>query len=108
MRRLLAWVARFAAALLFRRVEVGGEERYPRGWPSVLVSIADRHVARDFVTIDERVDDMARRHPEFSEEIERSRHLAHALEAELAEVVGLQVDELIERLRAAWEAGEGA
>lgn len=81
------------------------EERYPRGWPSVLVSIADRHVARDFVTIDERVDDMARRHPEFSEEIERSRHLAHALEAELAEVVGLETEDLVEKLRAAWAGG---
>jgi 1-acyl-sn-glycerol-3-phosphate acyltransferase len=38
MRRLLAWVARFAAALLFRRVEVGGEERYPRGRPILLVA----------------------------------------------------------------------
>lgn len=84
------------------------EERYPRGWPSVIVSIADRHVSQEFMAVDERIDDMARRHPEFGEEIERSRPRAHALEAELAEVVGLQMDELVERLRAAWEAGEGA
>jgi 1-acyl-sn-glycerol-3-phosphate acyltransferase len=38
VRRLLAWVARFAAALLFRRVEVAGEERYPRGCPVLLVA----------------------------------------------------------------------
>src|SRR5918996_3898563 len=31
---------------------------YPRGWPSVLVAIADRHVAQRFLTIDERIDDM--------------------------------------------------
>jgi putative nucleotidyltransferase with HDIG domain len=80
------------------------EERYPRGWPSVIVSVADRHVSQDFVTIDERIDDMARRHPEFRADIERARHLAHALEAELAEVVGLEVEELVDRLRAACES----
>jgi hypothetical protein len=81
------------------------EERFPRGWPSVILSIADRHVAQDFLTTDERIDDMARRHPEFGREIEQSRRHAHALEAELAEVLGLGVDELVARLRAAWEAG---
>jgi hypothetical protein len=68
------------------------------------VSVADRHVSQDFVTIDERIDDMARRHPEFRADIERARHLAHALEAELAEVVGLEVEELVDRLRAACES----
>jgi hypothetical protein len=82
------------------------EERYPRGWPSVVLSIADRHVAQAFVTTDDRIDDMARRHPEFAAEIERSRPHAHALEAELAEVLGLGVEALVGRLRAAWEAGE--
>jgi hypothetical protein len=71
----------------------------------VILSIADRHVAQDFLTTDERIDDMARRHPEFGREIEQSRRHAHALEAELAEVLGLGVDELVARLRAAWEAG---
>jgi hypothetical protein len=80
------------------------EERFPRGWPSVILSIADRHVAQEFMTTDERVDDMARRHPEFAPEIERARPHAHALEAELAAVLGLEVDELEARLRAAWEA----
>lgn len=82
------------------------EERYPRGWPSVILSIADRHVAQEYVPTDVRIDDMARRHPEFREEIELSRRHAHALEAELAEVLELPVDELNDRLRAAWEAGE--
>lgn len=81
------------------------EERFPRGWPSVILSIADRHVAQDFLTTDERIDDMARRHPEFSREIEMARRHAHALEAELAEVLGVEVDELVARLRAAWAAG---
>ncbi|MEO7570898.1 MAG: 1-acyl-sn-glycerol-3-phosphate acyltransferase, partial [Acidimicrobiales bacterium] len=38
MRRLMAWVARFAASLLFRRLEVAGEDRYPRGRPVLLVA----------------------------------------------------------------------
>jgi hypothetical protein len=81
------------------------EERYPRGWPSVVLSVADRHVAQDFLTTDERIDDMALRHPDYREELEISRRHAHALEAELAEVAGLRVDELVARLRAAWETG---
>lgn len=81
------------------------EERYPRGWPSVAVSVADRHVAQEFLTTDERIDDMALRHPEYRDELEAARPHAHALEAELAEVAGLEVDELVSRLRAAWEAG---
>lgn len=38
MRRLIAWVGRFAASLLFRRIEVAGEERYPKGRPVLLVA----------------------------------------------------------------------
>ncbi|MEQ1788023.1 MAG: 1-acyl-sn-glycerol-3-phosphate acyltransferase [Acidimicrobiales bacterium] len=38
MRRVVAWVGRFAASLLFRRLEVAGEERYPRGRPVLLVA----------------------------------------------------------------------
>jgi glycerol-3-phosphate O-acyltransferase/dihydroxyacetone phosphate acyltransferase len=34
----MAWVGRFAASLLFRRLEVAGEERYPRGRPVLLVA----------------------------------------------------------------------
>lgn len=82
------------------------EERYPRGWPSVVLSVADRHVAQEFMGVDERIDDMALRHPDYREDLERSRRHAHALEAELAEVVGLSIDDLVARLRAAWEAGE--
>src|ERR687894_815669 len=39
------------------------DDRHPIGWPSVLVSVADRHVAQAFLTIDDRLDDMKRRHP---------------------------------------------
>lgn len=81
------------------------DDRYPRGWPSILVAVADRHVAQAFLTLDERLDDMKRRHPEYADEVEAARRPAHALEAELAEVVGLSVDDLVARLRAAWEAG---
>jgi glycerol-3-phosphate O-acyltransferase / dihydroxyacetone phosphate acyltransferase len=38
VRRLIAWIGRFAAALLFRRVEVAGKERYPAGRPVLLVA----------------------------------------------------------------------
>jgi hypothetical protein len=34
-----------------------------------------------------------------------ARRPAHALESELAEATGLATDELVARLRAAWEAG---
>lgn len=82
------------------------EARFPRGWPSVIVSIADRHVAQRFMTIDERIDDQARRHPRYAASLAAARRPAHALEAELAEVVGLPVPDLVERLRFAWDAGE--
>jgi hypothetical protein len=81
------------------------EDRYPIGWPSVLVAVADRHVAQRFMTVDERIDDMRRRHPEYTESIEAARRPSHALEAEVAEATGLSVEDLVVRLRAAWEAG---
>lgn len=81
------------------------DERFPRGWPSVLVAVADRHVAQAFMTVDERLDDMMERHPEHRASIEAARRPAHALEAELAEAAGLAVPELVRRLRVAWEAG---
>jgi len=81
------------------------DDRHPIGWPSVLVAVADRHVGQAFMTVDERLDDMQRRHPEHAAEIESARPAAHALEAELAEVTGLGDDELVARLRSAWEAG---
>jgi putative nucleotidyltransferase with HDIG domain len=81
------------------------EARHPIGWPSVLVAVADRHVAQEFVTVDERLDDMKQRHPQYAAQIESARRPAHALEEQLAEVTGLTVDALVDRLRAAWEAG---
>ena len=38
MRRVIAWIGRFAATLLFRRVEVAGLERCPTGRPVLLVA----------------------------------------------------------------------
>jgi putative nucleotidyltransferase with HDIG domain len=81
------------------------DDRFPIGWPSVLVAVADRHVAQEFMTVDARLDDMKSRYPEHAASIEAARRPAHALEEELAEVTGLSVDALVERLRAAWEAG---
>jgi hypothetical protein len=62
-------------------------------------------VAQAFVTVDERLDDMKLRHPEYAESIEAARRPAHALEAEVAEAAGLTVEELVAQLRAAWEGG---
>ncbi len=80
------------------------DRRFPRGWPSVIVSVADKHVAQAFLTIDERLDDMARRYPRYSGEINAARRPAHALEQELADAIGLPVADLVDRLRVAWHA----
>jgi hypothetical protein len=71
----------------------------------VLVAVSDRHVAQEFVTVDERIDDLIRRNPEHRNSIESARRPAHALEAEVAAGGGLTTDELVARLRAAWETG---
>jgi putative nucleotidyltransferase with HDIG domain len=81
------------------------DDRFPIGWPSVIVAVADRHVAQEFMTVDERLDDMKQRHPEHAASIDAARRPAHALEEQVAEATGLSVDELVERLRAAWTAG---
>jgi hypothetical protein len=81
------------------------DDRFPIGWPSVIVAVADRHVAQGFMTVDERLDEMKQRHPEYAVSIEAARRPAHALEAQVAEAIGLPVEELVERLRAAWAAG---
>ena len=78
--------------------------RAPRGWASVAVAVADRHVAQRFVSIDQRIDDQARRYPEFRADLDAARAPARAMQADLAAAAGLSVGELIERLRAAWEA----
>jgi putative nucleotidyltransferase with HDIG domain len=80
------------------------DERFPIGWPSVLLAVADRHVAQEFVTVEERLDDMIRRHPDHAEQIRAAAPAAHVLDAQLAEVVELPVSELVERLRTAWAA----
>jgi uncharacterized protein len=82
------------------------DDRFPIGWPSVLLAVADRHVAQEFVTIDERLSDMIRRHPDHAEQIRAATPAAHLLDAQLAEVVELPVTELVERLRAAWAASD--
>jgi putative nucleotidyltransferase with HDIG domain len=81
------------------------DDRFPIGWPSVIVAVADRHVAQEFMTVDERLDDMKQRHPEYAASIEAARRPAHALEEQVAEAVGVSVAELVDRLRAAWAAG---
>ncbi len=81
------------------------EDRFPRGWEPVIVSLADKYVEQTFLTIDERLDAMAGRHPEYREAIDAARRPAHALEAELAEAAGQSVEEVVRQLRHAWEAG---
>jgi len=79
--------------------------RAPRGWASVAVAVADRHVGQEFVTIDQRIDDQARRYPEYRDSLEAARSPAHAMEADLATAAGMTVDQLEARLRAAWDEG---
>lgn len=80
--------------------------RAPRGWASVAMAVADRHVAQDFVSIDQRIDDQIGRYPAFRTGLEAARVPAHAMQADLAAAAGLTVEALVERLRAAWaEAG---
>jgi hypothetical protein len=81
------------------------DDRFPTGWPSVIVAVADRHVAQEFMTVDERLDDMKQRHPEYAVSFAAARRPAHALEEQVAEAVGVSVAELVDRLRAAWAAG---
>jgi hypothetical protein len=78
------------------------EERFPRGWPSVLLAVADKHVAQDFMSIDERLDGMAARHPEYRSQLDAARRPARALEHEIAEVVGLTDEALVNLLRLAF------
>lgn len=81
------------------------DDRFPIGWPSVLVAVADRHVAGEFMTIDQRLDDMRARYPQHAAQIEAARRPAHALEAQVAEVVRMAPDEFVVVLRRAWETG---
>ena len=83
-------------------------ERTPRGWASVALAVADRHVAQRFVTIDERIEDQARRYPAFRAELHAAREPARAMEAQLAAAAGLSAGELVARLRAVWESAAGA
>jgi hypothetical protein len=61
-------------------------------------------VAQKFMTVDERLDDMKQRHPEYAVSIEAARRPAHALAELVAEGVGVSVAELVDRHRAAWAA----
>ena len=81
-------------------------ERFPSGWPAVLVAIADRHVGQRFVSVDERIDGMARRYPQYREQLEACRAPAHALEASLADALGMSGEQLVSALRDAWEHGD--
>jgi hypothetical protein len=69
----------------------------------VAVAVADRHVAQGFVSIDERIDDLTRRYPDFRTDLEAARRPAQAMQADLAAAAGLSVDELEARLQRAWD-----
>jgi putative nucleotidyltransferase with HDIG domain len=77
--------------------------RSPRGWASVAVAVADRHVAQGFVSIDRRIDDLSQRYPAFRADLAAARAPAHAMQADLAAAAGMSVDELEAALRSAWE-----
>ena len=78
--------------------------RAPSGWAAKAVAVADRRVAQEFVSIDERIDDQARRYPEHSAGLDAARAPARAMHAELEAAVGLSDLELEARLKSAWEA----
>jgi putative nucleotidyltransferase with HDIG domain len=78
--------------------------RAPRGWAPVSVAVADRRVAQDFVSIDERIDDLQRRYPDVGADLEAARAPAHTMQGELAAAAGLSNDQLEARLAAAWNA----
>jgi putative nucleotidyltransferase with HDIG domain len=84
--------------------------RAPRGWDAVAVAVADRRVAQEFVTIDERIDDLAQRYPDFRADLEAARAPAHAMQTDVAAAAGMHIEELEERLAAAWQgsARQGA
>jgi len=60
-------------------------------WSSIAIARAYPNVSVDAIDVD-------------AESIETARRPAHALEEQLAEATELSVDELVARLRAAWEA----
>jgi putative nucleotidyltransferase with HDIG domain len=78
----------------------------PRGWASLSVAVADRHVAQEFLTIDDRIDDQVRRYRTFTDELEACRAAAHLMQDQLAEAAHLTSDALEDRLCAAWTEGE--
>jgi hypothetical protein len=77
--------------------------RVPRGWAAIAVAVADRHVAQRFVSIDQRIDDQARRHPDYRAELDAARAPSRAMQAKLAAAAGMSVGELVARLRSAWD-----
>ena len=62
-------------------------------------------MAPEFRPGDVRLADLKQRHPEYAVSIEAARRPARALEAQVAEAIDVRVDELVDRLRAAWESG---
>lgn len=81
-------------------------ERSPRGWPAICVSVADRRVGQSFMTIADRLADMAARHPAHANQITAAHGPADALEAKLANAAGLSRGALETQLRAAWANGD--
>ncbi len=79
--------------------------RAPRGWEAVAVAVADRHVAQQFVSIPERIEDLARRYPDFRIDLEAASAPAHAMQEDLAAAAGMSAAALEARLAAAWEGG---
>jgi len=80
--------------------------RAPQGWASIAVAVADRHVSQRFVSIDQRIDDQARRYPAYRAELDAARAPARAMQAELAATAGMSVGELVARLKSAWGAAQ--
>lgn len=81
-------------------------KRCPRSWPAICVSVADRRVGQSFMTIGDRLADMAARHPAHARQIAAASGPAEALEAKLAQAAGLSRAALEAHLQAAWANGD--
>jgi HD superfamily phosphohydrolase len=70
----------------------GGYEGWAQGLGLAerIVAYADKRVAQDLVTVDERLDDMARRHPRHEAAIRAARPAVERLEQEICAACGLR------------------
>lgn len=74
----------------------GGYEAWAEslGLEAQIVAYADKRIAQRLVTIDERLDDMARRHPRYAAAIRTARPAVQRLEEEICAACRVRPDEV--------------